>query len=154
MVSEFLSCAQKGDDKSPCNVFLARAIKKVYGTDDFENPSKTGTYLDANEIAAYVATAPQKWTLLGVASNQTSLNEAQFQANHKKAVIAVYSSPPHGHVCLILPGNLTDSASWKLKVPNSASFFLDNPSQSYVGEPLSKAFANDKKDQVKLYGRN
>ena len=151
MLGEFLSCSQKGDDRSPCNVFLGRAIKRVYGINDFQILGKPDTYLDANAIAAYLATNPKNWTPIGTASDQKNLDEAQFQANHGHAVVAVYSSPNHGHVCLVLPGSVQDSSTWQLRVPNSASFRLDKPADSYVGGPLSKAFGNDKRDEVKLY---
>lgn len=154
MLSEFLSCKTPIDDRSPCNVFLARALKRVYNITDFDSLGGTQDYLGANQIADKVAIDPN-WTLLGTADNQETLNEAQGYANLKKAIIAVYKAPGHGHVCLILPGKQQSSVSWDgAQVPNSASFPLDAPKDAYVGGPLSKAFGPDKRSQVKLYGRN
>src|ERR1700675_4276886 len=67
MLSEFFSCQDKADDKSPCNRFVGRALKEVYNVDDF-GPDVKGDYLDANGIAAYIATS-EKWALLGTADN-------------------------------------------------------------------------------------
>ena len=93
--------------------------------------------------------------MLGKASEQKTLTEAQGYANVKKAVIAVYeTSSGSGHVAFILPGTLTASGSWGLNCPNSASFLLNKPSSSYVSQPLSFAFNAQLKDKVLLYGRN
>jgi hypothetical protein len=151
MLSEFLACQTPIDDRSPCNYFLARAAKRVYGVDDFLK--STDTPMSANEIAFFVA-SDSKWTSLGKCDFQYNLDQAQGYANLKKPVIAVYSSQPHGHVALVLPGSSATSKTWQLKVPNSASFPLDNPGNAYVGGPLSKAFAADKKEAVALFGRN
>ncbi|WP_162601305.1 hypothetical protein [Occallatibacter savannae] len=151
MLNQFLSCQTPIDDRSPCNYFLARAVKKVYSVDDFFlAPDKP---MSANAIAAFVA-ADQKWTSLGSCDKQLSLDQAQGYANLKKPVVAVYVAQPHGHVALILPGSASKSQTWGMQVPNSASFPLDAPQKAYVAGPLSKAFGPDKKTQVTLYGRN
>jgi hypothetical protein len=150
MLTEFLACQEPIDDISPCNRFLARALKRVYGITDFDKPN--GQFMTANEIAAFVKLNTDKWTDLGSATTQTALTEAAGQANVKKAIIAVLSGEPNGHVALVLPGQLTASGQWKLNVPNSASFFLKNPQKSYIGKGLSFAFA--KPDGVRLFGRN
>jgi hypothetical protein len=153
MLSEFMACQTPIDDQSPCNVFLGRALQRVYGISDFTDSARPGGYMSANQIATYV-TVDSKWTSLGNASSQANLTQAQGYANLMKAIIATYTAPGNGHVCLILPGMLQASGSWGLNVPNSASFFLNNPMASYVGGPLSKAFSADKKGNVNLYGRN
>lgn len=157
MLTEFLSCKDPIDDKSPCNVFLGRALKRVYAINDFDDTTSPIGYLTANKIALQVEILTDKWTKLGNASAQNALNEAQGQANLKRPVIAVWRNPDNnksGHVALILPGSLTQSGSWGLKVPNSASFTLGKPENAYVGGPLSKAFGADKKATLLLYGRN
>jgi hypothetical protein len=148
-LSEFQSCSNQTDDSSPCNRFVGRAMADVYGIEDFKDPS-TGQYLSANEIDAYVVTHPETWASLGEASKQSVLDAASADAANGRAIIAVKPGEVHGHVAIILPGSQTDSANWHLKVPNSASFFLGKPQQSYVGDKLSKAFSSP--DGVKIFG--
>jgi hypothetical protein len=155
MLQEFLSCATPIDDRSPCNVFLARALDRVYRIREFGDPARPETIMRANEIADFVAARPDQWVALGNGDSQSALDQAQGYANRGKAIIAVWKNPAAGgvgHVALILPGDQANSASWGLRVPNSASFSLDRPADSYVGGPLSKSFSNQKKAQVKLYG--
>jgi hypothetical protein len=155
ILHEFLSCATPIDDRSPCNVFLARALDRVYRIREFGDPARPETVMRANEIADFVAARHDLWVALGSGDDQTALDEAQGYANRGKAIIAVWKNPAAGaagHVALILPGEQANSASWSLRVPNSASFSLDRPADSYVGGPLSKAFSNQKKAQVKIYG--
>ena len=139
---------------SPCNVFLAKALKLLFGVADFETPNLPGTFLQANDIARYVSKHPEQWTLLGPASNQVALERAQAYANLNTPVIAVYESSPHGHVAVILPGNLRYSLQWNLQAPNSASVFLDRPYKSYVGLMLSNAFQASHLPDVMIYSRN
>jgi hypothetical protein len=149
-LSEFQSCKEKSDDLSPCNRFTGRALEEVYGVEDFKDPTHAGQYLSANLIEAYVATSAN-WVFLGGANEQKALNEAALAANQGRAVIAVRMGEQHGHVAIILPGQLTKSSSWNLDVPNSACFFLGKPSESYVVGPLSKAFGVP--NGVKLFAR-
>jgi len=141
------------DISSPCNVFLAKALKVLFGIADFEQPGLPDEFLAANEIARYVATHPDQWTLLGTASNQGALDSAQTHANLNLPVIAVYTSDPHGHVAVVLPGNLEYSGQWNLHAPNSASVFLNKPHKSYVGLRLSNAFDASDLPNVKIYTR-
>ena len=153
MLSSFLSCQSPIDDKSPCNVFLARALERVYNIHDFDAVGQDPPYMTANQIANYVELSGN-WTCLGSATNQASLNSAEDYANRGKAVIAVAYGNPHGHVALILPGTVSRSSTWNLNVPNSASFFLNRPADSYIGKPLSFAYSQTNSLTVRLYGRN
>src|SRR5689334_6259370 len=76
MLTEFLACQTPIDDLSPCNVFLGRALHRVFGISDFDDPSNPGSYISANQIATYVA-VDNKWTSLGKASVQSNLDQAQ-----------------------------------------------------------------------------
>ncbi|WGH75490.1 hypothetical protein P8625_15705 [Tenacibaculum tangerinum] len=152
MLHEFLQCNEPIDDISPCNKFVSEALQSAYGVNDFYSTEKN-RHLIANEIYSYLKTS-SKWTLLGKASDQNTLNNAQGYANLKKAVVAVYKGDVHGHIALILPGTLSQSSTWNLKVPNSASFFIYKPNKSYIGKKMSFAFSSTDKDKVLLYGRN
>jgi len=148
---QFKSCEGPIDDRSPCNYFLAEALELLYGVKDFSTGNQNSPYKTANDIARFVKDNPDKWEALGKAEQQKNLNRAAELANQGKAVIAVKSSTTIGHVAIILPGTLEMSGSWKLKVPCSASFFLDKPLKSYVGCKLSYAFTKPK--EVLLYVR-
>jgi hypothetical protein len=150
LLSQYLACQEPIDDTSPCNRFLGKALKSVYGISDFD--VAPNDYMLANDIAIYVATNPDKWTSLGTADSQDALDQAAGYANLQKAVIAVHPGTGHGHVALVLPGALTPSGNWGLNVPNSASFFQNKPKQSYVGRGLSYAFTAPA--GVTIYGRN
>jgi len=155
ILSEFLSCTEPIDDKSPCSIFASKAIQKLYKIDDFVLPGLPGESLRANEIAGYVQSHPEKWTFIGTADQQSALDEAQVHANGNLATIAIMVGNPTGHVAIILPGTQQPSGFWNgLLTPNSASFFLNKPKQSYVGKPLSFAFKLVEIKDVKLYGRN
>lgn len=147
-LAEFLSCKERTDDSSPCNCFVGRALAEVCEIDDFEIPGKKDQYISANLIEVYVVTSPH-WVLIGTAEKQKSLDEATVAANAGRAVIAVRPGERHGHVAMVLPGIQSFSPSWNLRVPNSASFFLGKPGQSYVGGGLSKAFTSP--EGVKLF---
>jgi hypothetical protein len=151
LLAEFLRCASAATDRGPCDSFVGRALKRVYGIRDFEQPAGSDRFLSAERIAALVAASPD-WVTLGNAADQDALDEARAYAGDGYAVLAVKSGHPGGHVALVLPGPLTASGSWKLNVPRSASFFLDRAQGSYVGKPLSFAFSSAA--GVKLYGHD
>ena len=87
-LSEFQSCQDQTDDKSPCNRFVGRALSDVYGIDDFKDPGTPGQYISANLMETYVVTHNDVWVLLGDASDQKVLDEAAADANQGHAVIA------------------------------------------------------------------
>jgi hypothetical protein len=151
MLGEFLTCGGPTPPTTPCNMFLARALKRVYNINDFDRPG--GGYLTANEMADYVLIHTDQWTSLGDAGTQAALTQAQGYANLQKAVIAVFKNTAGvGHVALIVPGTLQHSGAWNLDCPNSASFFLDRPEKSYICKQLAYAFQTP--DNVVIYGRN
>lgn len=142
----YFTCYGAGDPVA-CNVFVARAAEGVYGVSDFKRPD--GTYLTANKIMDFVKTN-NSWSKLGMASDQSVLNDAAAGAQDH-LIIAVMSDQPHGHVALVLPGDPMHSGNWKLKVPNSASAFLDRVDRAYVYCRLSWAFQDPAK--VELWWR-
>lgn len=152
-LQEFLSCENSDGNKVECNKFVGESLKTVYNLNDFYS-QKLGRHLMVSEIAKMLGETSQ-WTMLGHGYEQKALAEAQNFANAKKAVVAVYMNAEGiGHVALILPGQLQQSGSWGLTVPNSASFQLANPDKSYVNKGLSYAFAKNHLKDVVLYSRN
>ncbi len=136
-----------------CNQFIGEGILTVYEIDDFY-AKNLGRYLSGTEIITFVASSDQ-WQFLGNANDQKYLNEALSYANKNKAVIAVYMDDVEkiGHTALILPGKLVKSPSWELDVPNSISYFMNDPQKSYFNKGLSFAFKRTIKGSVLLYGR-
>lgn len=139
-------------DTSACNWFLSRALKMAYNIDDFI-PRQKDEWLSANTIYDYVSSSSE-WSNLGSANDQKVLSDAAAGAENGQPVIAVRKGNPHGHVALVLGGPLTYSSNWKMKVPNSASFFLSANkivNRAYVGCKLSYAF--DTNDAVEIFWR-
>ena len=135
-----------------CNKYIGQALKLVYRINDFYSTSK-GRYMLAGEIHEHVQNS-KRWSLLGKGYEQDALTKAQQRANQKKAVVAVYrDASGEGHVAYILPGDLQASGSWRLQVPNSAAFFIEEPSRSYSNKGLSYSFPRSAIQSVSLYER-
>ena len=82
-----------------CNVFVGRALEAVYSVSDFK--AANGQNFEANKIADFLMTSP-KWTLLGLADNQSVLYKAANSAN-SLPVVAVWRNPdpdPNEHTLL------------------------------------------------------
>ena len=135
-----------------CNKYIGRTLKLIYQLNDFYSKSE-GRYRLAGEIHDYVQNSPQ-WTYLGKGYEQEALTKAQQRANEKKAVVAVYrDASGEGHVAYILPGDLRLSGSWRLRVPNSAALFIQEPERSYSNKGLSYSFPRNLIPSVSLYER-
>src|SRR6266567_2034604 len=165
-LEELSACAASSSVDTACNEFVSTGLASIWGIKDFQRGSKV---LTADEIAIDIQ-ARKEWQQLGTADDQAVLKQAQASANCDAAVLAVMpaASPgSHGHVALVMLGNLQHSTNWGLEVPNSAGFFLSIPGtgpngnttreelekakKSYVGKPLSFAFSADDKGRVKIY---
>ena len=144
LLNEFQDCQAPVKNDDPCYTVTARAAMAVYGIEDFKTESG-----EAMGVEEMIATVKAGWSDLGQATQQEALNAAQQAANEGKAVVAVFEEPPVGHAVVVLPGELAPSGKWAAQVPNSASFFLNNPGRSYVGKTLAYAFKD--KNQVRLY---
>ena len=135
-----------------CNKFIGKTLKLVYQRNDFYS-KREGRYMLAGEIYDYLQNSKQ-WTYLGKGYEQAALTKAQQRANEKKAVVAVYrDSAGEGHVAYILPGDLQASGSWRLQVPNSAAYFIEQPERSYSNKGLSYSFPRSAIQSVDLYVR-
>jgi hypothetical protein len=137
-------------DAVACNYFVAKALDTLYGVKDF-TPDVSGHWLTADEIVAYVRSHSDSWAKLGMANDQGVLNDAANGAANGQPVIAAITGDPHGHVALVLGGDLKPSTNWKLNVPNSAAFKLADVDKAYVFCRLSFAFHSP--DGVEIYWR-
>ncbi len=145
LVSEFSSCSG-----AECKSYVAKALKAIYGISDFDAANKPGGMLDVNSVANYIKKS-SNWKLLGDASSQDILKQAQDAANNNKAVVAMMVSDNGAdHIAIIAPGSLT--ACGGMKYPNSISFFINSPSKSYSGKPLAYSFRS--MDGIKVYVRS
>jgi len=149
MQSDFISCKSQNKG-AECKTYVAKALKAIYGISDFDASNKPGGALDINAVANYIK-KDSKWKLLGDASSQDILKQAQDDANNNKAVVAMMVSDNGAdHIAIIAPGTLTACGS--LKYPNSISFFINNPDKSYISKPLAYSFKS--MDGIKIYARN
>ena len=150
-LDEFLQCTTAGD-KSTCGSYVGESLKVVYRIDDFHN-KKAGRYMTSAEIAEYLKSS-DNWQSIGQSYDQRALDHAAELANSRKAVVAVYNNAANiGHIVLIIPGEMTTSGSWGLKVPAAASFFAVEPAKSFTDKALSFAFSKQMLKDVTLYAR-
>ncbi len=153
-VNDFKSCKSSSNSEvNPCSKFIGESVKTVYKVNDFYS-DELGRYLTGTEIVTFLGSSTT-WTKLGPVYEQANLDKAQELANSGKAVLAVYMGEDQlGHVSIILPGDLTASGSWGLKVPNSASFFMHSPQRSFLNKALSYAFTRNMIRNVTIFIRN
>lgn len=138
-------CQSKTD--ASCRSFLAQSVEHIYGIKDFGSDAN---FASAAEIGKRVST-DATWEHIGSASDPEVLKKAVSSANCGQAVLAVMTADAGGHVAMILPGAMSPSGGWKMDVPNSASFFMNNPAKSYTGKPLSFAFASP--NGIEIYAK-
>jgi hypothetical protein len=153
-IEAFKQCRNTGENIiNPCSKSIGQSLNIVYQSRDFYD-KESGRYMTGTEITEFLENSSQ-WTKIGFAYTQQNLTKAQELANSGKAVVAIYIGEDNlGHVSIILPGELTTSGSWGLKVPNSASFFMNTPQQSYLNKALSYAFTRNMIKNVIIYSRN
>lgn len=152
-LQNFINCRNAGGEGEACNKFQCESLNTVYKVNDFYS-SKSGRYMTVNEIAQFLKES-KTWTSLGPVYDQEILNKAQSLANAKKAVVAIYQNAVGaGHLVLVIPGEVQQSGSWGLQVPNVASFFLPEPERSFVDKGLSYAFTKNMIRDIAIYVRN
>lgn len=150
-LSQLMVC-RTGDalnDTSPCNTFAGRGLDAIYGVTDFKSGDG---YLTANGIADYLASSSQ-WAALGALFDADNNLCAQALANKAYPVVAVLKGAEHGHIALVIPGDLGQSGSWGFSVVNSASFRLNEPGKAYVNGKISLAFSPENAKNALLYYR-
>ena len=160
-LGEFMKCevGNKTNDLSPCNTFASRGLEAIYGVKDF----KTGksSHQSANDMWKKVHEENSRWQKIGAVLDQQNNLCAQSVANAGWPVIALRYREGHGHVALVIPGELKDSGTWGMKTANSASFFLRqtpeeiySKSQGYLDKALSAAFTKEDAKDVVFFYRN
>lgn len=152
-LGEFKTC-MANDDKVVCQTYTAKAIRQVYKINDFYNASSK-TDMSPFEIQEFVKGSPQ-WTAVGPAYKSETLVKAQELSNSGKAVLVVLKgdTPADAHVSLLLPGDLQNSGSWAMRVPNVSAFFTHNPDNSFVNKSISYAYTKSMMLNLEVYARN
>lgn len=147
LLTEFKKC-----QKNACRDYLAKSIKAVYPTvDETFVSEETKQPLRGNALITYMKETG-RWLELGKAADQANLDKAAQYAKEGKAVIAIVQNKDGGaHVSLIIPGGMTASGTWGLKMPNTSSFFMYSPAKSFIGKPLSYCYRPDSRFDVMLY---
>ncbi len=142
--SAFVECSSQSE--TACESFTYQALGQVYQEQSFFD-------INTNDKFYQLLKDGGNWEELGQAYNQEVLRKAQEKANAGKAVVAVYTNKNDQplHVAVILPGDLNQSGSWGLIVPNSASFPDFDPDHAFVNKPLSYAFEKRNLLSIKIY---
>ncbi|HEX4987123.1 MAG TPA: hypothetical protein VFV71_13755 [Burkholderiales bacterium] len=140
-------CAAAGADRTVCRHFTGEALSRLFGIADFCNDRRC---LKAVEIEWKIRNAPDKWGVLGAASDQAVLDKARELAA-AKAVVAIANEDDRGQMAIIMPGAAVASGKWGLNVPIAVGARVDRPEASVYGKGLSWLFADPAK--VTLYVR-
>ncbi|MFK7748079.1 MAG: hypothetical protein AB8B65_06800 [Kordia sp.] len=136
-IAYFKQCKAESTNRNDCRNSITKMITEFYNIGDFR--AKDGGFVIYDSIQPIVKRS-NDWTKLGNANDQEALSKAQEAANNGKATIAVDVSQTYGQVAMIIPGKLTKSGSWKLKVPNTAALVNYSADKSFMNKSLSYAF--------------
>ncbi|WP_420574675.1 hypothetical protein [Kordia sp.] len=136
-IAYFKNCKANSTNRNDCRNSITKMISEFYAINDFKN--KDGDYVIYDSIQPIIKKS-DTWVKLGNASDQEALNKAQEAANNGNATIAIDVSQSYGQVAMIIPGKLTNSGSWKLKVPNTAALVNYSADKSFMNKSLSYAF--------------
>ena len=164
-VGEFLSCSEENRhlENFACNVFLHKALEKIYDIDDFKPTTDSNNNIkmrNANEMIAYMQSS-EKWKEIGPCSAQKNLDRGGLLAAQGKAVVVTWFNPEsgntnHGHVAILHPGPPTGQSGtlkWKkLRVPQIANFSYTNLGYTSADIKITYAFGpKDPKDVILYY---
>lgn len=138
-LAEFATICPKAKS---CDTLLARALETVYRVTDFRPLGAAYTSED-NVIAA--VESGDGWQMIGSASEERVLVEAQRHANNGRAVLAIVRK----RAALIMPGRMRFDDISAANVPNAIWVFRTNDVSPVINRPLSEAFAPD--DDIKVF---
>ncbi|MEH0157045.1 hypothetical protein V6R21_23190 [Limibacter armeniacum] len=137
LLLDYQACEGDAANDISCQGFTAKAICQTFSIDDFKDPHVDGSYINMTEIHEYVKNNGS-WKKIGMATDQTVLDEAVKAASNGKVVIAAKPYGNYSQIAMILEGQLAPSSSWKLNVPtSSAVFFYGRPQKSFDDKKLS-----------------
>ncbi len=130
--SAFIECTKSS---SGCEAYTFQALEVVY-------PDQSSFDFTDNHSFYSTVKSANSWELLGAAYSQPVLSAAQKHANEGHAVVAIYldKNDEPLHIAVILPGELQNSGSWGMLVPQAVSLPDFNPDNAFTRKPLSYAF--------------
>lgn len=138
------------DSLTACNEFVCKALERAYGANaaiDLKSGGKCAVANDMHKSLFAIANGTKKpkgimtWTLIGTADDNAVLERAQACANEGFATLVSSSGAEHGHIVIVVPGQLELSNTWQTLVPVVAGRRL-----GVVGQPQETANSN----QIKL----
>jgi hypothetical protein len=143
--SAIQSC--RDGDAGACGEFAGRALDRLLGAGEFCNES--GCMLMA-AIEASLRDKPEKWQLIGGASDQGVLDKARDLVAAGKTVVAAQRENNLGQIAIIMPGRPVPSGKWGMeRIPVAAAARPDAPEKSVYGEGINWVFSEPSK--VMLY---
>jgi hypothetical protein len=142
------SCKDSTGDASACLDFAGQALDRLLGASEFCSDSRC---MLMAEIENELRNKPEKWQLIGGASDQAVLDKAREMAASGKIIVAAQSENGLGQVAIIMPGHPVPSGKWAMeRVPVGAAARSDAPEKSVYGEGINWVFSDPSK--VTLYG--
>lgn len=151
---------------SQCNVFLNDYAAKIFGYRGFTDP-KTGNPYLANEIARRAQTGLLPFKAVEGKNLQDRMREAQNLVNKGIFVfISIYNPNGHGHVAVILSGDLvpTQSGKWgtmdmvrvaqagkTVDKENSTPAKKVYKENVFSGKTINYAFGPEDKDKIQFF---
>ncbi|WP_430412051.1 hypothetical protein [Kordia sp.] len=147
-IAYFKNCKANSSNRNDCRNSITKMISEFYDISDFKN--EAGDYVIYDSIQPIIKKS-ENWVKLGNANDQEVLKKAQEAANNGNATIAVDVSESYGQIAMIIPGKLTNSGSWKLKVPNTTALVNYDATKSFMKKSLAYAFKS--MDNIVLYSK-
>ena len=142
-IEEQIDDCAEGSKPATCRNFPARALDRLFGLPDL---CSEASCISVGQLAQAI-TRGQGWAVVGPATEQTALTQAQQMAVGGMPVVAVNEST--GWVVLVMPGKLYPSERWRRNVPTAVGTRLDQPDASVYGKGLNFLFSDPSK--VTLY---
>jgi hypothetical protein len=149
MSSEIQNCKNSAGDVAGCNDFAGRALDRLLGTAEFCGDTRC---MLMAEIESELRNNPDRWQLVGGASDQAVLDKAHELAQAGNVVVAAQSEEGRGQLALIMPGRPVASGKWAMdRVPVAAAARSDAPERSVYAEGINWVFSDPGK--VTIYSR-
>jgi hypothetical protein len=147
--SAIQSCKDETGDTAACREFSGQALDRLLGTTEF--CADAGCMLMA-DIEASLRNTPERWQLIGGASDQGVLDKARDMVAAGRIVVAAQRENALGQIAILMPGSAVPSGKWGMdRVPVAAAARPDAPEKSVYAEGINWVFSEPSK--VMLYSR-
>ncbi len=147
--SAIQGCTESADAIGACTTFAGEALDRLLGASEF---CGSDSCMLMAQIESELRNNPDRWQLVGGATDQAVLDKARELAASGKIVIAAQSEESLGQVAIIMPGQPVPSGKWGMdRVPLGAAARPDAPEKSVYGKGINWVFSDPSK--VTLYSR-